>query len=115
MLGGLRVNYRMFISSMPRKRATRAQTTRPKPKLESLGDDIVNGMAPSERAAKLQSFIEEFDFKGTIYFQFRNLQFNEFIIESLRSITIVLKWSQYSAKPIKRYPIIIVYEERLLL
>lgn len=53
-------------AAMPRKRATRAQTNRGKPKLEASDeDDIVNGMTRAERKAKLENIICDFRLNGT--------------------------------------------------
>ncbi|XP_045193435.1 borealin-like [Mercenaria mercenaria] len=46
---------------MPRKRPTRAKTTRAKPKLNDT-DEVVNGMTAEERKAKLASITKDFDY-----------------------------------------------------
>lgn len=47
---------------MPRKRATRAQTTRAKPQLKNSDEDeLVKEMTAAERKAKLENIIKDFD------------------------------------------------------
>ena len=58
---------------MPRKRTTRAQTTRAKPKLKETEDEIINGMTAEERKSKLESLIKDFDYNGK--YEILNFQF----------------------------------------
>ena len=50
---------------MPRKRATHAQTTRAKPKLDaSDDDDILKGMKAAEKAAKMKRILQDVRLNG---------------------------------------------------